>query len=131
MTQHTFQRGATFDRFALATAEEWLVENVRLKIGHSLILRRFLAFHHNNPRVFDLLLRFAREIQHTNRRRFGMKALFERVRWELALTTTEDTGLKLNNNYTAYYARLLALFDPSLADFFTTRALGPRNRQVV
>jgi hypothetical protein len=114
----------------LEQAEAALRVTVEDDIGKSLLLDRFFQFHHENPAVFPLLLRFAREVRH--RRQFGVAAIYERVRWEIAMTTAEDTGLKLNNNHRAYYARLLSLFDPSLAGLFATRALGPhREVQIV
>lgn len=98
--------------------------------GRSLIFERFREFHAANPHVLRLLLRFADELRPG--RRYGMKALFERVRWELAVQTASDTGLLLNNSYTAYYARLVILLRPALAGVFQTRRLGPgREAQVI
>jgi hypothetical protein len=98
--------------------------------GRSILFERFVLFHQANPHVLKLVLRFAGQLRDQGRDHYGIGAIFERVRWELAITTQEDTGLKLNNNYRAYYARLVALMRPDLADLFSTRALG-RHAQVM
>lgn len=124
------QRDLFDDTVAMARAVGELRAQLADELGASVIVRRFFEFHAKHPAVFTALLRFAREA--TNRRaHFGAKAIYERARWELAFATAETTGLKLNNNYTAYYARLLALYDPSLAHLFATRRLGPRRQAQV
>jgi hypothetical protein len=82
---------------------------------------RFERFDHENPQVYVILVRLAREwVDRTGRRRLGIKSLFERARWEIALATS-DPDFKLNNNYTAYYARLIMQREADLADLFATR----------
>lgn len=53
-------------------------------------------------------------------RKFGMKALTERVRWEFLITRDEGTW-KLNNNHTAYVARELVRRHPHLAEHIEFR----------
>lgn len=61
-----------------------------------------------HPEVLDLFCRFAREAVERGRR-FGIKLLVERVRWELSMTWGPDNdGFKLNNTFTAYLARDVA-----------------------
>lgn len=82
---------------------------------------RFVAFHAENPHVYDVLVRLAREwVQRTGRRQLGMKALFERARWDLVISTT-DPDFVLNNDYTAYYSRLIMAHEPDLAGIFALR----------
>jgi hypothetical protein len=98
--------------------------------GRSFLFEKFLAFHAANPHVLRLLLRFADELRPG--RHYGIGALFERVRWELAISTTTTDGLRLNNNHRAYFARLLILLRPGLGAVFATRRLGPgREGQIV
>jgi len=85
------------------------------------IHERFIAFHAANPHVCRLLIQLAREM-HARRKRVGIKACWERLRWEYALRTEGDDR-KLNNNYTSRYARLIAGACPDLADAFETRKL--------
>lgn len=82
---------------------------------------RFEQFHGDNPHVYETLVRLAREwVVATGQHKLGTKALFERARWELAIATS-DPDYKLNNNYTAYYARLIMLLNQDLAQLFELR----------
>lgn len=80
----------------------------------------FRDYHSANPQVYDKLRSFALQARRTGRRHLGMKAIFERLRWWAYVETTGDE-FKLNNNYTAFYARLLMEREPELAGFFETR----------
>ncbi|MCV7230717.1 hypothetical protein H7J73_32385 [Mycolicibacterium komossense] len=83
--------------------------------------QRFATFHEENPAVYAALVRLAREwVAKTGRRKLGIKTLFERTRWEIAMVTT-DPDFTLNNNFTAYYARLIMIREPDLADMFNLR----------
>lgn len=82
---------------------------------------KFVEFHTKSPEVYAVLVRLAREwVLNTGRNRLGMKALFERARWEIAISTS-DPDWKLCNSYTAYYARLLMLQEPDLDGLFELR----------
>lgn len=83
--------------------------------------RRFVEFHRANPKVCEELTRLARLLKARGHNRIGMKMLFEQLRWLHALKTTDLSGFKLNNNYTAYYARLIMDKNPDLQGFFETR----------
>lgn len=91
-----------------------------LPFGQSLA-DQFEAFHAANPKVYIVLIRLAREwIRTTGRRKIGIGALFERARWEIAIETS-DPDFKLNNNYRAFYARLIMHDHPDLAGVFELR----------
>lgn len=82
---------------------------------------KFEQFHTENPRVYTTLVRLAREwINRTGRQKLGIKTLYERARWEIALATS-DPDYRLNNNYTAYYARLIMHQEPDLDGMFDLR----------
>jgi len=82
---------------------------------------RFEAFHESNPRVYEVLVRLAREwVARTGRHKLGIGALYERARWENALATT-DPDFRLNNNYRAFYARMIMAREPDLAGLFDLR----------
>jgi hypothetical protein len=86
------------------------------------IADRFDAFHRENPRVYETLVRLAREwIQRTGRRKIGIATLFERTRWEIALATS-DPEFKLNNNFRAFYSRLIMCQERDLDEIFDCRA---------
>ena len=81
----------------------------------------FRKFHRENPEVYRELRTLALELLARGRRRYGMKGLFEIVRWRRALRIDADDGFKLNNNFTAFYARMAMHNEPTLAGFFALR----------
>ena len=85
------------------------------------ITTRFLEFHQENPNVYRVLVRLARDwVAKTGRRKLAIKTLYERARWEIAMQTT-DPEYKINNNFTAFYARLIMAQEPDLAGIFDLR----------
>lgn len=92
----------------------------------------FWEFHLANPEVYSTLVRLAESARRCGVRKIGIGALFERLRWEMALQT--DGGeFKLNNNHRAFYARMLMENEPQLAGLFALRkqkvqsSIGPSN----
>lgn len=83
--------------------------------------QEFEEFHASNPRVYEVLVRLAREwVAATGRGKLGIKALYERARWEIAVQTN-NPDYKLNNNFTAFYARLIMAQEPDLSELFHMR----------
>lgn len=85
------------------------------------IPERFEQFHRLNPHIYDLLRDMAIDMRRRGIRRYGMKGLFEVLRWRYAIQTHGEEGFKLNNNFTAHYARKLMMENPELDGFFETR----------
>ena len=87
--------------------------------AQSQLEERFLEFHAKHPEVYSALSRFAH--QWRDRKgpdaRLGIKMVIERVRWELALGARDETP-RLNNNHSAFYARLLMAQEPALEGMF-------------
>jgi len=83
----------------------------------------FRRFHAENPQVYQHLERLAFKLKNKGINRWGIKALWEVLRYELAISTNGPVGtFKLNNNYTAHYARLLMERNPrDLEGFFELR----------
>ena len=86
----------------------------------SSIEERFRAFHDANPHVYHQLRDMALDLRDRGVTRYGIKALYEVLRYERAIATRGDE-FRLNNNYTAHYARLIMDETPALAGFFETR----------
>ena len=90
--------------------------------AHGLPLdEQFKAFHAANPHVYEHLRTLA-----LNARRkditVGIAMLFEVLRWQYLMATSDASSeFKLNNNYRAFYARLLMEQEPELAGYFETR----------
>lgn len=82
---------------------------------------QFAEFHANNPNVYRAIRTLALDMKQRGRDHYGIKSLFEIVRWSHVRTTGDS--FKLNNNYTSRYARLLMEREPELAGFFETREL--------
>lgn len=81
---------------------------------------RFLRFHLANPHVLDLIVKISRDLKGLGFQRAGMKLVFERIRWLSALETKGD-GFRVNNSYTAFYARKVMEEEPDLRGFFRLR----------
>jgi hypothetical protein len=84
------------------------------------LVRDFLAFHSENPHVYQLVCRFALEAIRAGRRHYGMKAIIERARWHTLVETHGDEW-RFNNNWTSFYARLFVRDHPEHAGFFELR----------
>jgi hypothetical protein len=90
---------------------------------HGSIEEQFRRFHAENPHVYRELVRLARQARAAGAERLGMKQLFEVLRWEHQVRTSDWTGFRLNNNYTSYYARQIMDQEPDLRGVFETRQL--------
>ena len=90
---------------------------------HLTIEQRFQIFHRANPHVYDRLLAKARRMHSIGFKRYSMKTLFETLRWEQDLQTTDPARrpFKLNNDFTALYSRQIMANVPELEGFFETR----------
>lgn len=82
----------------------------------------FEDFNRNNSHVYTTLVRLAREwVNQTGQHKLGIKTLYERARWEIAVTTNSP-DYQLNNNFTAYFARLIMARERDLDGLFDLRA---------
>lgn len=101
----------------------------RAPVGTALlsIEQRFARFHADNPHVYLELRRLALDLVRRGHQRIGIGMLTEVLRWS-AMTTRGDDAYKINNDYRALYARLLADNEPALADVFEFRRLRSHDR---
>lgn len=85
----------------------------------------FMKFHTDNPDVYLLFKKFTFEAIQRGRKKLGVGAIIERVRW---YTDIETRGgpFKLNNNYSPYYARMFMSDFPEHEGFFATRVFRER-----
>ena len=86
------------------------------KIRPSKLTLDFLAFHRDNPQIYELCVKFASMVAR-NRSRFGSRAILERIRWETNVETNHKT-LKIPNAYSAYYSRLFEIDHPRFDGIF-------------
>jgi len=83
--------------------------------------QRYRLWRDANPRVLALFRHFAEQML-VHKRRFGVKALAERVRWEIRTTWEQDAqGFKINNDFPAYIAREFIREDPRFGALIETR----------
>ena len=87
--------------------------------AQSQLEEKFLEFHAKHPEVYSALSKFAH--QWRDRKgpdaRLGVKMVLERVRWELGLGARDESP-RINNNHSAFYARLLMTQEPALEGMF-------------
>ena len=79
----------------------------------------FEYFHADHPEVYTELRRRARMMQERGMR-FGLRTIYEAMRWDFAMTD-QPKPYKLNNNHASFYARLLMEQEPDLAAVFEIR----------
>ena len=97
--------------------------------------KSFWKFHEANPKVYTLLVKFAYLWRQRlgGHAKLGISELFERVRWEVSIHTTDNGNFKLNNNHRAFYARLIMDRHVELREIFRLRkqriasSIGPKN----
>lgn len=82
--------------------------------------RRFAEFHKRNPHVYAEFERRAMELYRAGATKIGVKAIAERIRWDVRVRTLGDE-FKVNNSWVSLYARLLIHRRPELADVIETR----------
>jgi len=90
--------------------------------GAKTIQARFERFHKANPEVYTALRRLALDLKAKGREKYGIKSLFEILRWHYAMATI-GTEFKMPNEFTSRYARFLMEKEPELEDFFRTSVL--------
>lgn len=93
------------------------------------IQERFEAFHKANLHVYAALRTLAFQMRGNGVKAYGIKGLFEILRWQFALQTNGEP-FKLCNSYSSRYARLLVKLNPELDGFFEMRELRERNCEV-
>jgi hypothetical protein len=86
------------------------------------IQERFEAFHRANPTVYKALKTLALQMQAKGVKAYGIKGLYEILRWQFSLQTSGEP-YRLSNDFTSRYARLLMAQEPRLEGFFATREL--------
>ena len=85
-------------------------------------VKAFLEFTRKSPAIWGAFQRFAIEAAAAGRKYYGAKMIMERVRWETEVTKGGE--FKINNDYTAYYARLFAAKWPEYPLFSFRKVTG-------
>jgi len=94
----------------------------------STMVEMFDAYDKANPEIYLAFIGFTGDLVAAGATRGGAKMICERIRWETAVRANREVGVpvwKLNNNFTAYYARKAAAEFPALfGEFFQMRERG-------
>lgn len=109
------QERPSFDEYLLS-------RQVGVREAERTIEARFWAFHRAHPEVYAELRRralLARERGFA----FGIRTLWEAMRWDWAMAKDAGAAYKLNDHFTSRYARLLMDTEPELCGMFETREI--------
>ena len=80
------------------------------------------AFHRQHPEVWDLFCRFTFEMIDRGFKNYSAQhGIFARIRWEMDAGSNGADQFKINNNYSAFYARRFMKMYPKHEGFFRTR----------
>lgn len=87
------------------------------------IQEHFEQFHRTHPEVYHALVTYTRDARRAGRERIGVRMIWERMRWYLAIERDATEDYKFNDHYPSRYARLIMDQEPDLAGVFETRRL--------
>jgi hypothetical protein len=83
---------------------------------------RFYEYHKANPHVAGWFLQAAQTLkQKEHRKRYGIGALTEQIRWNVREGIIKTEGFRISNDIRACYARLVLMREPSLCGFFAIK----------
>jgi hypothetical protein len=80
----------------------------------------FAKFHREHPEIYALFDKFAQQAIAKGHRRFSADALLHRIRWEASVEKA-GSPYKINDHFSAYYARLWIENNPGRENFFERR----------
>ena len=87
------------------------------------IQERFEVFHKDHPEVYSYLLGLCLELRGKGFKRYGIRSLWERVRWHFQVEKNLGADFKLNDHFHSRYARRIVEQHPELDGFFELREL--------
>lgn len=79
----------------------------------------FLKYHQDNPQIYEAFKKFTIKAINKGHKRWSADAIFHVMRWETEIEGNDQ--FKVNNNYTALYARMFMEEFPQVKGFFTVR----------
>lgn len=85
------------------------------------IFRAYERWDEENPQFWPMFVEASIALANAGRRRIGAKLVFEHLRYSSLLQTKGDV-FRVNNNYSAIYARRFMLEYPEHGELFETRA---------
>ena len=95
--------------------------NDNFECRHDQMKAKFSEFHNEHPEVYGWLTQFTFDLIKRGYQNYSIDGVLMRVRWEKDINYNTDTGFKINNNYSAFYARMFMKEFPDHEGFFRTR----------
>lgn len=89
----------------------------------STIQERFERFHAQHPEVYGALVAFCFDLVRRGRHHYGIKSVWERMRWHFQVDKDMGEDFKLCNDYHSRYVRLIIKDHPELEPMFELRKL--------
>ena len=94
-----------------------------MKTRYEEIEEAAIQFHKENPKVWEYFVRFTSEVIGRGFNNYSAKGVFERIRWETDQADDEGRStFKINNNFSALYARWFMDIYPEHLGFFRLRS---------
>jgi hypothetical protein len=86
------------------------------------LTQKFTDYHTANPGVYRELVRLSYEWKRTGHGKIGMQTLIEKLRWDWNVSLRKDSaGFRINNNFAAFYSRMIMEEHPDLQGMFDIR----------
>jgi hypothetical protein len=89
-------------------------------------MQKFIDYHLANPEIYQAFKTFAQELIQAGNNKIGSKMITERIRWESKISKVGK--YKVNNNYTADFARLFEIEFPEHEGIFEKRICRSREK---
>ena len=102
----------------MSEATPSLFDNI--DFGEDPRIEKFKEFHRANPHVYKLFCRFALEAT-IRRDRFSARTVVHRLRWYTNIETKDVDGIKVNDHWSPFYARMFEADYPVHKGFFEHR----------
>jgi hypothetical protein len=100
--------------------DDRLKTNPPSQLSLALDNKKFCSYHAANPHIYKKFEDVTLQTIAKGFKNYSAKGIFEIIRWNTGLAAYRDC-FKINNNYTAYYARLFEDNNPQHKDFFRKR----------
>ena len=78
----------------------------------------FQQYHATNPHIYELIRKYTREARNAGFQHYSMRAIMQRIRWHINITTRDLDGFKINHNFSRNYSIKLMDENPSYTGFF-------------
>lgn len=99
---------------------EWANDTAAERTRADQIFASFIRFHEANPHVWTRFQAITLDLIEQGFKRHSSDSICHKIRWD-AEVETRGEPVKMNDNYTAYYARMFQAVYPDKAGFFETR----------